>query len=96
VEGLMVWPHNNLVRLVFPNASMIESQQFILLIKEVNQLLFLNKGGLFSVFPNLERKVIKLEKKEENCFVICPSYTRKSKLIKEKKGAATRKPNQIN
>jgi hypothetical protein len=58
--------------------------------------LFLKRGGLFNVFPNLERKVIKSATKEEICFVICPSYTRKSKLIKEKKGVAARKPNQIN
>jgi hypothetical protein len=32
-KGLMVWPHNNLVRLVFLNATRIESQQFIPLIK---------------------------------------------------------------
>jgi hypothetical protein len=52
--------------------------------------------GLFSAFPNLGRKVIKSITKEKICFVICPSYTRKSKLIKEKKGAAAKKPNQIN
>jgi hypothetical protein len=54
-------------------------------------------GGLFSVFPNLGRKVIKSATNEEICFVIYRSYTRKSKLIKEKKGAAAaRKSNQIN
>jgi hypothetical protein len=58
--------------------------------------LFLKRGGLFSDFPNLGRKVIKSATKEEICFVICPSYTKKSKLIKEKKGAVARKPNQIN
>ena len=58
--------------------------------------MFLKRGGLFSAFPNLGRKVIKSAIKEEIFFVICPSYTRKSKLIKEKKGAAARKPNQIN
>jgi hypothetical protein len=52
--------------------------------------------GLFSVFPYLGRKVIKAATNEEICFVICPSYTRKSKLIKEKKGAAARKSNQMN
>jgi hypothetical protein len=58
--------------------------------------LFIKRGGLFSAFPNLGRKVIKSARNEEICFVICPSYTRKSKLIKEKKGAVARKPNQIN
>ena len=33
---------------------------------------------------------------EEIGFVICPSNTKKSKLIKEKKGVVARKPNQIN
>ena len=58
--------------------------------------MFLKRRGLFSAFPNLGRKVIKSATNEEICFVICPSYTMKSKLIKEKKGATTRKPNQIN
>jgi len=58
--------------------------------------LFIKRGGLFSVFPNLGRKVIKSAIKKEICFVICPSYTRKFNLIKEKKGVAARKPNQIN
>ena len=40
-------------------------------------------------------KVIKSITKEEIFFVICPSYARKSKLIKENEGAATRKPNQV-
>jgi hypothetical protein len=34
------------------------------------------------LFANLGRKVIKSATKEEICFVICPSYTRKFKLIK--------------
>jgi len=38
-------------------------------------------------------KVIKSATKEE--IVICPSYARKFKLIKEKEGAAAWKPNQI-
>jgi hypothetical protein len=58
--------------------------------------LLLKRGGLLSAFPNLERKAIKSATKEETCFVICPSYIRKSKLIKENKGAAASKPNQIN
>jgi len=58
--------------------------------------LFLNRGALFSVFPNLGRKVIKSAIKEEIYFVIYPRYTRKFKLIKEKKRATARKPNQIN
>jgi hypothetical protein len=45
--------------------------------------LFLKRGGLFNAFPNLVRKVIKSITKEEVCFVICLSYIRKSKLIKE-------------
>jgi hypothetical protein len=58
--------------------------------------LLLKRGGLFCAFPNLGRKVIKSVIKEDIGFVICPSYTKKSKLIKEKKGEAARKPNQIN
>jgi hypothetical protein len=46
----MVWPYNNLVRVVFSNATRIESQQFILRIKEVGQLLFLKRGGFFYLF----------------------------------------------
>ena len=96
-KGWWSSPITTLLGLFFPNATMIESQQFILLITKVDQLLFLKMGGLFSVFPNLGRKVIKSATNEEICFVIYPSYTRKSKLIKEKKGAAAaRKSNQIN
>ena len=62
-----------LLGLFFPNAAWIESQQFILLIKEVGQILFLKRGGLFNAFPNLGRKVIKSATKEEICFLICPS-----------------------
>jgi hypothetical protein len=57
--------------------------------------LLLKREGLFNAFPNLEMKVIKSATNEEISFVICPSYARKSKLIKEKERAATRKPNQI-
>jgi hypothetical protein len=52
--------------------------------------LFLKRGGLFSAFPNLGRKVIKSTTKEEICFVICPIYTRKSKLINEMKGGGSK------
>ena len=37
------------------------------------RILFLKRGGLFNVFPNLERKVIKSAINEEICFLICPS-----------------------
>jgi hypothetical protein len=57
-------PNTSLVRLViFPNATRIKSQQFILL----------KRGGLFNAFPNLGRKVIKSATKEEICVLICPS-----------------------
>jgi len=45
-----------------------------------NQILFLKREWLFNVFPNIEKKVIKSATKKEICFVICLSYTRKSKL----------------
>jgi hypothetical protein len=57
--------------------------------------LLLKREGLFNAFANLEMKVIKSITKEEFFFVICPSYARKSKLIKENEGAAARKPNQV-
>ena len=62
-----------LLGLFFPNATRIENQQFILQIKEIDQILFLKKGGLFNAFPNLGRKVIKSATKEKICFFICPS-----------------------
>jgi hypothetical protein len=40
--------------------------------------------------PKQARKVIKSAKKGEIGFIICPSYTRKSKIIKELKGATIR------
>jgi hypothetical protein len=52
---------------------MIKSQQFILLIKEVGQILFLKRGELFNAFPNLGRKVIKSATKDEIYFLIFPS-----------------------
>jgi len=57
-----------LLSLFFPNATWIESQQFILQIKKVGQILFLKRRGLFNAFPNLGRKVIKSATKEENFF----------------------------
>jgi len=68
-----------LLGLFFPNATKIESQQFILLIKEVGKILFLKRGGLFNVFPNLGRKVIKSATKEEICFFACGLRDRKFK-----------------
>jgi len=62
-----------LLSLFFSNATWIESQQFILQIKEVGQILFLKRRGLFNAFPNLGRKVIKSATKEEIFFLICPS-----------------------
>jgi glyoxylate carboligase len=55
----------------FPNATRIKSQQIILLIKEVDHILFIKRGGLFNAFPNLGRKVIKSATKEKICFLIC-------------------------
>ena len=47
-------------------------------------------------FLTLGRKVIKSATKEEICFLICPSETRKFKLIKDIKGGSnTNFPNQI-
>jgi len=40
--------------------------------------------------PKQARKVLKSAKKGETGFIICPSYTRKSKIIKELKGATIR------
>ena len=37
--------------------------------KEVGQILFLRRGGLFNAFTILERKVIKSTTKEKICFV---------------------------
>jgi hypothetical protein len=54
-----------------------ESQQFTLLSKEAGQILFLKRRGLFNVFPNIGRKVIKIGNKGGNLF----SYL--SKLNKE-------------
>ena len=73
-QGAAVSGPTSLVRLVFfPNATRIESEQFIVLIKEVGQIFFLKRGGLFSVFPNLGRKVIKSATNKKICFLICPS-----------------------
>ena len=41
--------------------------------KEVGQILFLRRGGLFNAFTILGRKVIKSTTKEKICFLICPS-----------------------
>ena len=57
----------------FPNATMIKSQQFILLNKKVSQILFLKRGELFNAFPNLGRKVIKSATNDEIYFLIFPS-----------------------
>ena len=58
-------PTPTLLGLFFPNATRIERQQFILLIKEVGHILFLKRGGLFNAFPKLGRKVIKSATKED-------------------------------
>jgi hypothetical protein len=69
-----VRPNTTLIRLVFfPNATMIKSQQFILLNKKVSQILFLKRGELFNAFPNLGRKVIKSATNDEIYFLIFPS-----------------------
>jgi len=46
----------------------------------------IRKPSIYS--PKQVRKVIKPATKGEIGFIICPSYTRKSKLNKELKGAA--------
>jgi hypothetical protein len=40
---------------------------------QVGQILFLKREGLFNVFPNFGKKVIKSATKEEICSLICPS-----------------------
>ena len=63
-----------LLGLFFPNATRIEkvSSLFFELSREVGQILFLKREGLFHAFPNLGRQVIKLAK-DEIYFLICPS-----------------------
>jgi hypothetical protein len=59
--------------LIHPSYNKESKLAIILLSKEVGQILFLKRGGLFNSFPNLGRKVIKSATNEEICFLKCPS-----------------------